>query len=99
MRFLFAAACLVASLLFGPVMASTDKPVMMVWMVGVVTPRGTVTIRVPETTRFQTIDACESFGDKMRLRAEDWVRGRLYLDWPVPVTAVARCSVSGERRT
>jgi hypothetical protein len=67
------------------------KPVALEWQVAALTAQGVVNGTIPETTRFNTISDCQEWGEAMRERIEDWLRGNLNLDWDGRVQAVAVC--------
>lgn len=55
-----------------------------------------VTATIPEKTEFQTLEACGEFGDRMKPRVADWVRGRINSDWDVQIKVDFKCNPVGQ---
>lgn len=69
---------------------------MLVWAVATMSAQGPVATHVPETTRFETAEACQEFGVKMTPRLQDWVRGAVRADWDHEVRVTFRCGPIGQ---
>lgn len=69
--------------------------IMLVWAVATMSAQGPVATHVPETTRFETVQACQEFGVKMTPRLQDWVRGAVRADWDHEVRVAFRCAEAG----
>lgn len=63
----------------------------LVWASVIQTMRGIHVMRSFERVPFDTAKECQEFGDSHTSRVEDWTRGRLNLDWDVPITVGFEC--------
>jgi hypothetical protein len=68
----------------------------LVWLVAVMTSGGPVFLDVHEDKPFASMKACEDFSREYRQRIEDYMRGRLRLEWSRSVDAAGRCIVPGQ---
>lgn len=63
----------------------------LLWIVVVMAASGPTALTVPESAKFESRDACETFGKRMTPRMQDWMRGRLGMDWDGLVHVGFRC--------
>jgi hypothetical protein len=67
----------------------------IIWLVATLTPQGPVVGEVPETTKFKSETECREFARVTTSRLQDWVRGRLNVDWDHEVGVRFRCEIDG----
>jgi hypothetical protein len=67
----------------------------LIWAVMTIGPQGPVGGNLPETTKFESKEACEKFGEEMIPRMQDWIRGAVRADWGHPVRVTFKCDAEG----
>ncbi|MBI3129406.1 MAG: hypothetical protein HYZ11_17485 [Candidatus Tectomicrobia bacterium] len=70
--------------------------IALTWFVITMTAAGVYNGPIPETTQFNTLAECQSFGQRMTPRLQDWVRGMLRADWDHKVQVRFECR-AGQR--
>ncbi len=68
---------------------------VLVWAVMTVGAQGPVQGTLPETTKFESAEACEQFGAAMTPRLQDWMRGAVRSEWDHPVQVAYACQPDG----
>ena len=67
----------------------------ILFAVAFIGPQGPAFGSVEEDKTFKTHDECMAFGALMTPRVADWVRGRIELEWDVPVSVHFACEPNG----
>lgn len=68
----------------------------LLWAAIAITSQGPVMHVIPETTKFESRDACEKFGKDMSPRMADWYRGALKAEWHVEIQTDFKCEPAGQ---
>lgn len=97
---LLLAALAVMALSCLPAQGQAIASYKITWMVVTVHPHTGVPLQVPipDRTKFANKDECNEFGKEFSLRAADWMRGLMRVDWDYPVLASPLCEPAGNGR-
>lgn len=68
----------------------------LIWVAVVVTAHGPQVVPFIDETPFKADAECVAFGEKMKDRTSDFVRGMFDIRWDAPVRVYFKCEPNGQ---